>query len=132
MLLKAFSTQHGTDALIQRALTYHPSIAANLYAIPVNFNSSLSTAAGNFRTKPLAINLHIGLNRAQHSDLKATFLHEVAHAMQWLRYHEINHGASWWEMMHLLAQKPQRCHQIAACSRQGTKIAADNPDDLGL
>lgn len=38
--------------------------------------------------------------------------------MQFYLYHEINHGASWWEMMHQLGQKPKRTHQIAVVKRR--------------
>ena len=129
MLLKDFAQKYDTLSIIKRALLYHPNIELSLYCIPVDFNMKLDAAAGNFRSNPLKINLHVRLPQHGLVELQKTFLHETAHAMQWLAYKEVNHGESWWEMMHHLAQKPERCHSMDLKAR--TKLQA-TAKDLGL
>lgn len=126
-----FAIEHKWRLTIDRALLFHPSIRDPLYNVPVEFSLKLQTSAGYFWSKPPRIALHYGLQREGEHAMMETFLHETAHAMQWFVYKEINHGASWWEMMHQLGQKPVRTHNLAACAR-AKAVAPGNADGMGL
>lgn len=125
-----FALDYRLTSVLHRALLFHPQIGSALHAVPVEWNPRLKAAAGNFTTKPIGISLHPALIRERAGEIEKTFLHEVAHAMQYLQYKEVNHGESWWEMMHQLGQKPERCHSMSLRAR-GNKTGF-NPEDLGF
>lgn len=132
--VRAFATEFGLIQVIDRAISFHPAALGNgkLYSIKVDWNLSLRKAAGRFGTNQ-GIELHPGLAHAKPKDLHETFLHELAHAMQWLVYRKVDHAETWWEMMHQLGQKPTRTHSIPECSGKITPASVGiNPEDLGL
>lgn len=132
MNVQEFAVQHGLAATLLRALSFHPTIGPRLLAVPVEYNPNLTTAAGQFTTRggPPRISLHLALPNEAPGELAATFLHEVAHAMQWFVYSEVNHSASWWEMMHQLGQRPTRLHTMNLRAR--STRAPGGADDMGL
>lgn len=107
-----FAAGFDVAPLITRALTYYPDISVKVWPTPVVWTSRVSRTAGRARgTKDGGfIYLHIGLLSEGREAIKATFLHELAHIMQWYAHQEINHGESWWKMMHILDQRPARLH----------------------
>lgn len=131
--VRSFARSIGVEETIARAISFHPEIGPRLWAVSVEFDAGLHRSAGRFSTNA-GITLHPGLRHtADKKALAETFLHEVAHAAQWLAYGEINHGASWWEMMHQLGQRPVRTHDIKECNgKLQPKTAGLNPEDLGL
>lgn len=133
MLGKRWRNQ-SMESIIQRALTYHPSITRRVMELRVVWNHNLQTAAGRFHSAKNQIELHPGLAYAhQANKLEETFLHELAHAMQWYAYSKCDHAESWWEMMHLLATTPKRCHNEPMCQARLTPARAGlKAEDLGL
>jgi len=132
--VRAFAQEFGLVSVIDRAISFHPSqfINGKLYNVPVNWNHKLRRTAGTFSSKD-GIELHPGLACASPRDLHATFLHELAHAMQFLVYGKVDHGETWWEMMHQLGQKPTRTHNIPECQGRLTPASVGiNVKDLGL
>lgn len=127
--VETFAREYGLMPVIDRACSFHPLIKSALLATPCEWNLRLHSSAGYYHSER-GITLHLGLKREGSEATRATFLHEVAHAMQWLRYREVNHGASWLEMMHQLGQQPKRTHSYAACG--GPARSNVNPDDIGL
>lgn len=126
-----FALNISATRIIQWALLFHPQIQGKLMHIPVVWNTNLDSSGGNFRSQPaMLISLHPALQREGATAVHETFLHELAHAMQWLVYHEVNHGATWWEMMHQLGQKPRRCHQMNL--RAKGNQAAMSPEEMGF
>ena len=118
MTIEEFSRQYGLMPVIDRAISYHPQIRNRLLQCPVEWSGRLQTSAG-YASSTRGITLHHSLQMAdQRQNLIETFLHEAAHMMQHFAYGEINHGATWWEMMHQLGQKPKRTHAIAAVKRR--------------
>lgn len=107
--------EQGIEFLIERALTYHPNITRKTWETRVIWDRSLKKAAGQFRSRERVILLHPGLKLAHKFQYVETFLHELAHAMQWYAYAKADHGPTWYEMMHILAQKPKRLHNIPEC-----------------
>jgi SprT-like family len=132
--VRAFATEFGLVSVIDRAITFHPAALGNgrLYAVQVEWNHRLERSAGRFNSLR-GIELHPGLAHAKAKDLHETFLHELAHAMQFLVYGKVDHLASWWEMMHQLGQKPTRTHNIPECQGRLTPASVGiNAKDLGL
>lgn len=132
--VRAFAQEFGLIPVIDRAITFHPSALGNgrLYAVKVDWNINLRKAAGRFNSLR-GIELHPGLAHTKVKDLHETFLHELAHASQWLVYGKVDHLATWWEMMHQLGQKPTRTHSIPECSGKITPASVGiNAEDLGL
>lgn len=121
--VREIAIQLGVIPIIERAFSFHPilSLTDRLWNLPVEYNFRLKTTAGQFWSQDMRIVLHPGLLNAEKQDHIATFLHELAHAMQFTVYKQRGHGASWWEMMHQLGQQPRRTHQIAACSKAAEK-----------
>lgn len=132
--VRAFATSWGLIQIIDRAISFHPNALGNgkLYEVKVDWNLNLKSCAGRFSSK-IEIELHPGLAHAQVHDRNATFLHELAHAAQWLVYRKVDHLETWWEMMHQLGQKPQRTHSIPECRGKITPARVGiNAEDLGL
>lgn len=90
-----FATDIGVNAILTRALSFHPHIGTRIRGIRVEFDGGLKREAGQFSTQR-GIRLHPGLMAPGKSskDLIETFLHELAHAMQWLAYSKIDHSAT--------------------------------------
>lgn len=132
--VQAFAQEFGLIQVIARAISFHPAALGNgkLYAVKVEWNHNLRKAAGRF-SSIRGIELHPGLAHAKPKDLHETFLHELAHAMQFLVYGKVDHGETWWEMMHQLGQRPIRTHSIPECSGRLTPASVGiNAEDLGL
>ncbi len=134
--VRTIAEQLGVVWVIDRAITFHdklPGANRALWNITVEYNTAFQRRGGCFRGREMAIELHPALNGpfAKPSEHAATFLHELAHAMQWIVYGRVDHGATWWEMMHQLGQEPKRCHNIAACTKPSTKSKL-GLDDMGL
>ena len=134
--VKDFANQHGLMLTVRRAMSFHPQhfpdATSSLWSIPVEYSAHLQTSAGYFHCgPPMKITLHYGLQRSALHELHETFLHELAHAMQWIRYAKVDHNATWWEMMHQLGAHPVRTHKIAAC-RPATNRLTVKPGDIGL
>lgn len=124
---------HNTvEQIVDRALSFHPQIRHNLMAVRIEFNFNLKRVAGRaFQSG--RIELHPGLLHGSKQDLIETFLHELAHIMQYYSYGVMDHGASWWEMMHQLGQRPKRTHNIGECQgKLQPKTAGLSTEDLGL
>lgn len=129
-----FSDDLEIQPIVTRALSFHPHIGTRIRQIKVEFDGGLKREAGNFSTHN-GIRLHPGLMAPGKSnrDLIAIFLHELAHAMQWLAYGKIDHQATWHEMMYQLGQAPSRFHSIAECMGKIQPATLGlNPEDLGL
>ncbi|HMD81350.1 MAG TPA: SprT-like domain-containing protein, partial [Anaerolineales bacterium] len=109
-----FATELKQMTYISRALSYYSHIGPKLWVIPCEWNYDLKTSAGRFSARR-GITLHPGLKKADPAHMVETFMHELAHAMQYLAHGKVNHGHSWHEMMYLLAQRPERLHNIAEC-----------------
>jgi len=107
--------ERGVEFQINRALTYHPNITRKTWETRIVWDPALKSVAGQFRTKICLIRLHPGLKLAHRFHYTETFLHELAHAMQWYAYGKCDHGQTWYEMMHILAMKPERLHNIPEC-----------------
>jgi hypothetical protein len=119
--IRKFSADLGQDQILARALSYHPTIAQALLATPCDWSSKLHASAG-YASSRRGISLHHGLRAEGPQAIIDTFLHEVAHIMQYLVYREFNHGATWWEMMHHLGAKPVRTHSYkSAAFKRGPK-----------
>lgn len=133
--VKSLAYQRGLTAVLDRAFSFHTQLGtADVWNIPVEFSDRIQTSAGNFRAKPRGgqIKLHRALEApANKQPLDETFLHELAHAMQWLVYGVCDHSATWWEMMHQLGQKPRRTHAIAAC-KPAKEYTYKSVEELGL
>lgn len=132
--VQAFAQEFGLIQVIARAISFHPNALAGgkLYSVKVEWNHRLERSAGRFNSLR-GIELHPGLAHAKPKDLHETFLHELAHAMQWLVYRKVDHGETWWEMMHQLGQKPRRTHSIPECQGRLTPASVGfNPEDLEL
>lgn len=128
--LREFAMECSQQGTIQRAISFAPLIGPALWAVPVEWSLRLKKSAGYFHSSPLGITLHPDLKRQGRSAVVETFLHETAHAMQWLRYREVTHGESWWEAMHQLGQKPQRCHSMKL--RSASRATAASAEELDL
>lgn len=130
--VRDFAQELGVERIIERAITFHtelPGTRPSLWDIPVDWFINMTRAAGNAHSQK-GIKLNPALRNHGPSALRETFLHEVAHIMQHIVYGRMDHGATWWEMMHQLGQKPTRTHCMnLQASSQTTKL---NPDDLGL
>src|SRR5574337_896033 len=95
---------------IDRALTFYPAKAQAIWNVPVAWDWRLGTTAGRAHSKR-GITLHPGLPH-QSEGPQPTFLHEVAHMLQFILYGEINHGRTWWECMYRLGRIPKRTHSM--------------------
>lgn len=115
--VETMAKELGLIPILERAFSFHPTICISTLGTRVEWSNRLQTSAG-YASGIRGITLHQSLRAALRDEWIETFLHEVAHMMQFYLYHEINHGASWWEMMHQLGQKPKRTHQIAAVKRR--------------
>lgn len=132
--VRAFAEAQGLIQVIDRAISFHPAAlgTGRLYAVKVDWNHRLERSAGRFNSLR-GIELHPGLTHAKPKDLHETFLHELAHAMQWLVYAKVDHLETWWEMMHQLGQKPKRTHSIPECQGKITPASVGlNIGDLEL
>lgn len=116
---------YGMRFLITRALTYHPNITRKVWETRVLYNPDLRTTAGRFMPRASLIEMHPGHKFADRRHLKETFLHELAHAMEWYAYRKGGHGQTWYEMMHILAQKPERTHNIDECKQSVFYVEID-------
>lgn len=124
--VRDFAKVRGLDRVIERAISFHPQLPGGLWQTPVSTGERFQTRAGD-ASKQHGIRLH---SQLRGKDLDETFLHELAHIMELIVYGSSSHGATWWEMMHQLGQKPKRTHQIAACKklRTSTHLSADQLD----
>lgn len=131
MNVRDFAQQTNSLETIQRAMSFHPnSRITESWGIPVEYSGELQTSAGKFYTRPIFIRLHLGL-QLDPKALRETFLHELAHAHQWLVHGTCDHGETWWEAMHRLGQKPVRTHRIASVGKPRT-LPTRNAEDMGL
>ena len=134
--VRTIAEQLGVVRVIDRAISFHerlPGTNPGLWGISVEYTARMQRRAGCFRGNEMAIELHPALagpfaKRGEHIE---TFLHELAHAMQWIVYRRVDHGETWYEMMHQLGQQPKRCHNIAACTKPGTNSKL-NLEDMDL
>lgn len=121
-----FAHAYNCDVEVMRGISFYPPMGPRLLVVPVEWLWRPSGTAGKAHRQG-KIQLHRGLLDQPVYDLVETFLHEVAHIMQWLRYGMMDHGATWHEAMYQLGQKPMRCHSMG-------KLQAPMPtlSDLGL
>lgn len=125
MNIRSMADKYRCTGLIARALTYYPQIAERLWECPVNWNSRLKNSAGMAHRNDAGnvwIDLHPGLQKEAEAHLRKTFLHEVAHIMDFLLTGKSDHGLKWYEMMFLLAQTPVRCHNYASCKASTKEV----------
>lgn len=127
--VEAFAAQYNITSILARAISFHPQVRDQILAVTVEWNPNLRTSAGQFDKRPSKVSLNRALHAEGTTEIIDTFLHEVAHAMQHFVYNKVDHGETWWEMMHQLGQKPRRCHQM---NLRPTLIAHANPEDLDL
>lgn len=124
---------YGCLSEIERAITYNPRAYQRLLGTNVNLNGNLRSSAGLARgsiSRGYAIDLHPGLQRVPREDFIATFLHEVAHVMQYMEYGKMDHGATWWEAMIRLGRKPwtkrdKRTHDFGPLWTNKTSMTAE-------
>lgn len=117
----AFSARLHTDDVIRRAITFDSRLTA-VWAVPVVWNFRLKSTAGFARINPMQIELHPALNDATPTELRATFLHELAHICEFLIHGTMKHDYPWHEAMIRLGEVPHRTHNIAACKSAGRVI----------
>ncbi len=142
--VRSLAKELGLERVIDRGFSFYETVSESkhvnfphtgLWGISVYQNDRLQRVAGKCRYVPMELELHPALFGpfAQRNELIETFLHELAHAMAWVKYGSAGrgHGEHWWEMMHQLGQIPRRCHNIAACTKADTK-AVLGLDDMGL
>lgn len=117
-----------TDIVVRAAMFYPRQITGNIWSIPVAWNYNLRSSAGLGGS--IGIQLHPGHQTEGLQDLAETFFHELAHAIEWLVFRKVGHGANWWAAMHHLGRNPvtERRHNIAACRTKVTvpKISLDD------
>lgn len=118
----SLAEQLGLVESIERAISYSPQKLAALWSVPCSFNYRLRNSAGYARygrDAKLSIEFHPGLASATAQEFRDTFLHELAHVMQYLEYRLMDHGHTWWEAMIRLGAEPweTRYHKIDACRR---------------
>lgn len=136
--VRTFAKAYDLELIIIRAFSFH-SVLENetfpsLWYVPVVFNPRLQTTAGFARHSPryeIELNPALAGPLASREQLVATFLHELAHLMEYRVLRTHGHGAGWWMMMHQLGQIPRRTHTIAAC-RKAEPVARHSLDDMGL
>lgn len=128
--LAEFAIRLGQEPVLRRAISFTPNIDVALLTCPTNWSLRLRSSAGYFHSSPFQITLHPDLQRQGHQALVETLLHEVAHAMQWLRYKLVDHGETWQEAMYQLGQKPQRMHSMRL--KAATRQSAKSIEELGL
>lgn len=119
---------------ISRAISFNPTRLERIWEIPVNTNFGLKSSAGRASVMR-GIELHPGLFRVTTQDFIATFMHEVAHIMQWLEYGCMDHGQTWWEAMIRLGRKPwqDRRHNLSECRQRAQANSTEKSlDELGL
>lgn len=93
-----------TTEVIARAISFDDRLQ-NAWKINVEFNSRLKMSYGRGGPSHYGIKLHPLLK--QHPiQLRNTFLHELAHCMEYLLYRKCGHGAQFWESMIRLGEKP--------------------------
>ncbi len=134
--VKTIAAQHGLEQIISRAHSFHPQLqsrAQSILGTEVNYSDRLQTSAGNFAPRKNLISLHPAFlgPRTRTQDHLETFLHELAHLHQWVVYGRCDHGATWWEMMHQLGQKPVRTHEFVD-SLQCSQSTSLSLDEIGL
>ncbi len=126
-----FATEHGLTRTLERALEYHPNSANFVRNTPVNWNRRMKSAAGRYNSQ-FGIELHPGLVKEGPDAIAATFLHEVAHAMQWSRERVVDHLWSWHRAMYQLDQIPQRLHHYTWLRAYNPLKTDTKPDDMDL
>lgn len=108
MNVRQFAEDCGASYEIERCLTYYPLKVEAVWSVPVEYSERFVSSAGYaHQSRGITLNPRI---RSIRNEPKETFLHEVAHMIQWLAYGHIDHGYTFHEVMHRLAQVPQRCH----------------------
>lgn len=103
---------------INRAISFNPNaFNSRLWQIPCYYNHRLRNSAGN--ANRFRICLHPGLQQATELELTTTFLHELAHVMDYLENGQSSHGYGWWQAMIRLGENPQksRYHNIFSCKK---------------
>lgn len=119
---------------ISRAISFNPARLERIWNIPVNTNFALKSSAGRAHSRR-GIELHPGLFTVASHDFIATFMHEVAHMMQWLEYGGMDHGQTWWEAMIRLGRKPwqDRRHNLQECRQRVLANSTEKSlEELGL
>lgn len=116
MTIRTFAEMTNTSATIARAMSYDTKLAL-LFDMPCGYSDRLKKSTG--RGGHAGINLHPAL-RNNPRQLRATFLHEVAHVMEWVCYKKCGHSYNWQEAMIRLGQNPHenRYHSIGIELRQ--------------
>lgn len=98
--------------------------------LQIEFSPRLATCAGraevNYLTGAIKIKLHYRLLKDNHKELRATYLHELAHilAAMWYGY-SCGHDDNWRQVAVLLGDDGGRCHSmdVSAFRRPGKRYA---------
>jgi predicted SprT family Zn-dependent metalloprotease len=128
--VRQFAALCGATYEIERCLTFYPEKAQSIWDANVGYSNALKTAGGQAKRRAGIISIELNPKLPQISgEPKSTFLHEVAHCLQYIIYGKGDHGFTFWEIMFRLGQKPTRCHSYDFRSIDEPDL---NIDDLGL
>jgi predicted SprT family Zn-dependent metalloprotease len=115
-----------TKTVISRAISYDPRLFA-AWEINVEWNPRLKTSYGRGGPTHYGIKLHPAI-QSYPDQPRSTFLHELAHCMEYILYQKCRHGQSFWEAMIRLGEKPWEKNNHEFSLRQYNRdqaIAAD-------
>jgi predicted SprT family Zn-dependent metalloprotease len=123
-----------TSTEISRAISFDLRLFP-AWEINVEWNPRLKTSYGRGGPTHYGIKLHPAI-KTYPDQLRRTFLHELAHCMEYLLYHTCGHGQGFWEAMIRLGEKPweKNQHEFSLHKYNRDKaIAADiELKELGL
>jgi hypothetical protein len=121
--IRHFATITDTITIIERAISFDDRLFA-IWNVPIRWNYNLKNSAGCASIR--GISLHPGLKQASETELRATFLHELAHVCEGLLYNNTyGHSQHWAEAMIRLGENPwiNRHHNIVPCMSKVTLTA---------
>jgi predicted SprT family Zn-dependent metalloprotease len=100
----AFAELTDTFDVIERAVSFDERLEA-VWPIKVEWNDKLKVSYGRGGPTHYGIKLHPAL-RDHKKQLRNTFLHELAHCMEYILYKRCGHSQTFWEAMIRLGEKP--------------------------
>lgn len=115
-------------ALINRAVSFDERLAA-IYNVECKWSHNVKHSGG---WGGRYITLAVGLQNASLEDQRNTFLHEVAHAMEFILYGRTGHSQNWWEAMIRLGQKPWETRYLSKSAVAALRDAQVSADDIEI
>lgn len=123
------------QAMINTIKVYHAEAIEMIPEIAdlpliIDLNSRMRSCGGTAQYSPYKslIKLNYRLHRDNPSEIKNTYLHELAHIITRLKYGRNGvdaHGWQWKSVMRSLGRSPERCHKmdVSALKNKTTRIA---------